>query len=148
MKIYRDYIRFNINLIIAAFAGFIRSSFVSQIYFLYYGNRAANSLVGLIGEYTFYPPVFAYLFYRSNRQRYIDSNGAKDYRRIRTDILKLFTTFSLSEVVFAISRSGFQYFGLQAGLEAYQASMIGSSTAWFIFFLLVNIGTKAVRLFR
>lgn len=133
---------------IAAIAGFIGSSSVSQVYSLYYADAALNSLVGLIAEYSFYPPVFAYLFYRDNKHRYIDSTGTRDYRRIRMDILKLFATFSFSEIVFAISRVGFQYVGLWAGLEAYQASMIGSSTAWFIFFLLVNIGTKSVRLFK
>ncbi len=133
---------------IAAMAGFIGSSSVSQVYSLYYADKAANSLIGLIAEYSFYPPVFAYLFYRDNKDRYTDSTGTRDYRKIRVDIVKLFTTFSLSEIVFAISRAGFQYAGLRAGLEAYQASMIGSAAAWFIFFLLVNIGTKGVRLFK
>jgi hypothetical protein len=140
---------FNKNLVIAGAAGFFTSAYVSQIYFQYDRNEFANSVVALATEYAAYLPIFAVLFYVDNRQKYIDSaSGEKNGRQIRSDIKKLFASFSVSEIVFSLVRIGLQYGLLRLGIEAYEASMLGSLTAWGVFFVSINIMAKITRLHK
>jgi hypothetical protein len=37
---------------------------------------------------------------------------------------------------------------MQISFEPYQASIIGSFTAWFIFLVIINFGAKIVKLFK
>jgi len=37
---------------------------------------------------------------------------------------------------------------MQISIEPYQASMIGSFTAWIIFLVFINLGAKLVKLFK
>ncbi len=148
---YRDIILFNKNLIISAVAGFFLSAYVSQTYSQYDSNHFANSVVALVTEYAVYIPLFAFLFYNDNRQRYIDpATGKKNTKQIRHDIKKLFTAFSISEVIFSVARvlTQYQLLQLNNGIQAYEASMISSLTAWSIFFVAVNSIAKVVRLFK
>ncbi len=146
---YRNAILFNKNLIISGAAGFFASAYTSQIYSSYNDNALANSAVALATEYVVYLPLFAVLYYRDNKQRYIDpATGRKDGAQIRRDIKKLFAAFSVSEIIFSITRVLSQYEILQFGTEPYAASMISSITAWAAFFLAINLMAKLVRLFR
>lgn len=146
---YRDYILFNKNLIISGSSAVITSASVAQLYARYDTNALANSIVAIAAEYGVYIPFFAFLFYRDNRHRYIDPlTGKRDPKRLRIDVKKLFATFSISEVIFAVTRTSTHYQLLQSGTEAYQASMIGSLIAWAVFFVCINAGVKFVRLFK
>jgi hypothetical protein len=64
------------------------------------------------------------------------------------DIKKLFAAFSVSEVIFSITRIAAQYGLLQAGSQPYEASMASSLLAWGVFFVAINSMAKMVRLFR
>jgi len=146
---YRDYILFNKNLIISATSSFFASAFVAQLYASLDTNTLTNSMIGLAAEYGIYIPLFAFLFYRDHKHRYVDpSTGKRDSKRLRNDIKKLFAAFSISEIIFAIARSSIHYEFLQVGMEPYQASMIGSLIAWIVFFMSINIGIKLVKLFK
>jgi hypothetical protein len=85
-----------------------------------------------------------------NRNRYVDPlTGRKDKKRIKSDIKKLIAAFSLSELIFSFSKIAIHYELLQTSMvEPYQASMIGSLTAWAIFLVSINLSVKAVKLFR
>lgn len=146
---YRDAVLFNRNLIISGAGGFFASAYVSQLYAQYDSNDFANSILALAVEYGVYIPVFATLFYVDNRSKYVDpATGRRDSRRIRQDMKKLFAAFSVSEVVFSITRVLMQYGLLQAGNQPYEASMASSLVAWGVFFVAINLMAKMVKLFR
>ena len=146
---YRDYVLFNKNLIISGASAILTSALVTQLYARYDTNALANSIVAIATEYGVYIPFFAFLFYRDNRHKYIDPlTGKRDSKKVRNDVKKLFATFSISEIIFSVTRTSAHYQLLQSGAEAYQASMIGSLVAWVVFFICINAGIKFVRLFK
>jgi len=146
---YKNAILFNRNLIVAGAGGFFASAYVSQLYAQYDSNNFANSTLALAAEYGVYIPVFAALFYADNRSKYVDpATGRRDSRRLRHDIKKLFAAFSVSEVIFAITRVLAQYALLQAESQPYEASMASSLVAWGVFFVAINTMAKLVKLFK
>jgi hypothetical protein len=146
---YREAINFNRNIIIAGIGAFFTGALVAQLYAGYDENDIANAAFTLAAEYSVYIPVFAFLHYWDNRNRYADpATGKKDGKKIRADIKKLLATFSVSEVVFSIVKLGMQYGLLQSGTEAYAAAMAASIVAWAVFFVLVNYMAKLVKLFK
>jgi hypothetical protein len=146
---YRDYVLFNKNLIISGASAILTSALVAQLYARYDSNALANSIAAIAAEYGVYIPFFAFLFYRDNKQKYIDLlTGKRDSKKLGNDVKKLFATFSISEIIFAVTRTSAHYQLLQSGAEAYQASMIGSLIAWAVFFVCINAGVKFVRLFK
>ena len=145
---YKDAVLFNRNLIISGAAGFFTSAYVSSLYSQHGSSDFANSVVALAVEYAAYIPVFAMLFYIDNRSKYIDrTTRRRDSRRAWQDIRKLFAAFSVSEVIFSISRVFVQYGLLQVGSQPYEASMTSSLVSWGIFFVAINSMAKLVKLF-
>lgn len=146
---YKTAILFNKNLIISGAAGFSASAYVSELYSKIDENDFANSAIALATEFAVYLPLFAILFYIDNRQKYVDpTTGKKNDKQIKSDIRKLFASFSISEIVFSIVRFGSQYGLLRLNIKPYEASMISSITAWGIFFLSINIMARVTRLHR
>ena len=146
---YRDAVLFNRNLIISGAGGFFASAYVSQLYAQYDTNDFANSVLALAVEYSVYIPAFATLFYVDNRKKYVDpATGRRDSRRVSQDMKKLLVSFSVSEVIFSITRVLMQYGLLQVGSQPYEASMASSLVAWGMFFVVINSTAKLVKLFR
>ena len=146
---YRDSILFNRNLIIAGAGSFFASAYVSQLYAQYDSNDLANSALALAVEYGIYIPVFAMLFCLNNRSKYVDpATGRRDSRRIMQDIKKLFAAFSVSEVIYSVTKVAMQYWLLQTGSQPYEASMASSLVAWGVFFVAINSMAKLVKLFK
>jgi uncharacterized membrane protein len=99
--------------------------------------------------YAVYIPIFAFLFYRDNKTKYVDPlTGKRNSNKIKNDVKKLFATFSISEVLFVISKTYIHYSLLVSSVEPYQAYAIAEFISWIIYFISINIGTKAVRLFE
>ncbi len=146
---YRDTILFNKSLLIAGIISFVVGALFTQIYAEYDGNHAINSLVTLAVGYAVYIPIFAFLFYRDNKTKYVDPlTGKRNSNKIKNDVKKLFATFSISEVLFVISKTYIHYSLLVSSVEPYQAYAIAEFISWIIYFISINIGTKAVRLFE
>lgn len=146
---YMDSILFNRNLIIAGAGSFFASAYVSELYAQYDSNDLANSALALVVEYGIYIPVFAMLFYINNRSKYVDpATGRRDSRQIMQDIKKLFAAFSVSEVIYSVTKVAMQYWLLQAGNQPYEASMASSLIAWGVFFVAINSMAKLVKLFK
>jgi hypothetical protein len=147
---YRDYILLNKNILVSGVFAFFGGALFTQLYAQYDNNNLSNSIVTLSVEYAIYIPLFALLFYLDNRNRYVDPlTGRKDKKRIKSDIKKLIAAFSVSELIFSFSKIAIHYELLQTFMvEPYQASMIGSLTAWAIFLVSINLSVKAVKLFR
>jgi flagellar biosynthesis regulator FlbT len=146
---YKNYILFNKNIIIAGVGALIVGTVFSQLYAQQNKNNFLNSIVTLSVEYAVYIPLFALFFYFDNKSRYIDpASGRKNYKNIKNDIIKLFAIFSISEILFAVSKVSIHFQLMQISFEPYQASMIGSFTAWFIFLVIINFGAKIIKLFN
>ena len=146
---YRNYILFNKNIIISGTFAFIIGTFFTQFYSQYEKNNFVNSIVTLSVEYAVYIPLFAFLYYLDNKEKYVDpQSGKKKYTNIKKDIIKLFGIFSISELVFSVSKVSIHFQLMQLSFEPYLASMIGSFTAWFIFLVVINLGAKIVKLFK
>jgi hypothetical protein len=103
----------------------------------------------LVVGYGIYIPLFAFLFYRDNKAKYIDFiTGKKNSNKIKNDVKKLFTTFSISEAIFIISKTYIHYSLLVSSVEPYQAYTFAEFVSWIIYLVSINVGTKAVKLFE
>jgi uncharacterized membrane protein len=146
---YRNYILLNKNIIIAGTAALIVGVFFTELYSEYNKNNLLNSIVTLTVEYAVYIPMFAILYYLDNRGRYVDVlTGKKNYVNIKNDLIKLFTIFSISEVIYSVAKVSIHFQLMQISFEPYQATMIASTTAWLIFLIIINLGAKFVKLFK
>ena len=146
---YKNYLLFNKNLIISGMFAFFAGAIFTQFYSEYDLNNLRNSFITLIIEYGIYIPLFAMLYYIDNKNKYLDNlTNKKNYSLIKQDIKKLLTAFSISEIVFSISKILIHYQLLQISVEPYKASMVGSICAWIIFFVVINYSIKTVKLFK
>jgi len=146
---YRSYILLNKNIIIAGTAALIVGVFFTELYSEYNKNNLLNSIVTLIVEYAVYIPIFAIMYYLDNRDRYVDAlTGEKNYVNIKSDLIKLFAIFSMSEIIYSVAKVSIHFQLMQISFEPYQASSIGSFIAWFIFLAVINMGAKIVKLFK
>jgi hypothetical protein len=146
---YKDYILFNKNIIIAGTAALIVGTFFTQFFAQQSKDNFLNSIVTLFVEYGIYIPLFALFFYFDNKSRYVDPlTGEKNYANIKSDLIKLFAIFSVSEIIYAVSKVSIHFQLMQISFEPYQASIIGSFTAWIIFLVVINLVAKIVKLFR
>jgi hypothetical protein len=100
-------------------------------------------------EYVIETPIFVLLYYIDNKKIYVNPlTGEKNLSAVKTDLKKLFAVFSLSDVIYAIALISFEFNLLQhTTVEPYQASVYSSLIAWAIFFVIVNISARSVRLF-
>ena len=146
---YKDYIIFNKNIIVAGTAALIVGTFFTQFYAQQNKNNFLNSIVTLSVKYAVYIPLFGLFYYLGNKEKYVDPlSGKKNYAIIKNDIIKLFAIFSISEIIYSVSKVSIHFQLMQLSFEPYQASMIGSFTAWFIFLVVINLGARIVRLFK
>ena len=145
---HRNYILFNKNMIVSGIFAFIVGTFFTQFYFQYEKNNFVNSIVTLSVEYAAYIPLFGFLYYLDNKEKYLDQSGKKNYAIIKKDIIKLFAIFSISEIIFSVSKVSIHFQLMQISFEPYLASMIASFTAWIIFLVIINFGAKIVKLFN
>jgi len=145
----KNYILLNRNIFIAGIAALIVGVFFTELYAEYNKNNLLNSIVTLIVEYAVYIPIFAILYYLDNRGKYIDTlTGKKNNANIKSDLIKLFTIFSISEVIYSFAKVSIHFQLMQISFEPYQATMIASTAAWLIFLVIINLGAKFVKLFK
>ena len=136
---YKNYILFNKNLIISGILAFFSGAIFTQLYSEYDQNNLRNSIVTLTIEYGVYIPLFTLLYYIDNKDKYLDKlTNKKNNSLIKHDIIRLLTAFSISEIIYSISKILIHYQLLQVSVEPYKASMIGSISAWIIFFIVIN----------
>jgi hypothetical protein len=148
---YKDLILLNKNIIVAGICAFVSAAFITQFYSTQYNeSHIANSVVALLSEYSVYIPIFGLLFYLDNRYRYINPlTGKKDFKLIKTDVKRLLTALSISEVAYSLSKIFVTYQFLQLGIMPYQASMLGSLAASTVSIVLINLLViRVVKLFR
>ena len=147
---YKDLILFNKNLIVSGICSLVLTAIITQYY--YYNASTNNfevSLVSLLVEYVIETPIFAILYYTDNKKIYVNAQtGRADWYAIKTDLKKLVAVFSLSDVIYAVAQISFEFNLLQhTTVEPYQASVYSSIIAWAIFFVIINVSIRSVRLF-
>ena len=146
---YKNYILFNKNIIIAGTAALIVGIFFTQLFAQHYQNNFLNSISTLGVEYTVYIPIFGLLYFFDNKNRYVEPlTGKKNYQNIKNDLIKLVTIFSVSEIIFSVSKLSIHFQLMQISFEPYQANVIGSFIAWLIFLVIINFGAKVTNLFK
>jgi hypothetical protein len=146
---YRNIILFNKSLLISGIVSFLVGASFTQIYAHYDRNNIVNSLVTSVVGYGVYIPLFAFLYYRDNKTKYIDPlTGKKLSNKIKDDIKKLFTAFSISETIFILSKTYIHYSLLASSVEPYQAYTFAEFISWIVYLISINVGTKAVKLFE
>jgi hypothetical protein len=146
---YRKVILFNKNLLISGIVSFLAGALATQSYALFDRNNMSNAIITLTIGYCVYIPVFAFLFYRDNKSRYIDPlTGKKNSKNIREDIMKLFGAFTVSEVIYIAVKLYIHYSLLQLYVQPYQALTIAELTAWGVFLISINTGIKIVKLLK
>jgi hypothetical protein len=145
---YRKYILLNKSIIIAGIAALIVGTLFTEFYSKHVNNNFFNSIVTLTVEYSIYIPIFVLFFYHDNKNKYVDPiTGVRDKTVIKRDILKLFTIFSISEVIYAVSKVSIHFQLMQISIEPYQATITASFIAWCIFLIFINFGANIVKLF-
>ena len=76
-------------------------------------------------RYTY--PYLQFFYYLDNKGRYVDAlTGKKNYANIKSDLIKLFTIFSISEIIYSVSKVSIHFQLMQISFEPYQATMIAS----------------------
>ncbi|MGB6529689.1 MAG: hypothetical protein WBF33_16400 [Candidatus Nitrosopolaris sp.] len=146
---YRKVILFNKNLLISGIVSFLAGALATQSYALFDRNNMSNAIITLTIGYCVYIPIFAFLFYRDNKSRYIDPlTGKKNSKNIREDITKLFGAFTVSEVIYIAVKLYIHYSLLQLYVQPYQALTIAELTAWGVFLISINTGIKVAKLFK
>jgi hypothetical protein len=143
---YRDILSLNRSI---AVSGLV--SFAIGMCFTEFGPNSSieNSIYTLVIGYASYIPIFAYLFYRDNKNRYVDPNsGRKNTGMLLLDVRKLFTAFSASECLFIVTKTYIHFQQLELGyLEAYQAYFFAELVAWSVYFVSMNTILKAVKMY-
>jgi hypothetical protein len=148
---YRDILSLNRSIAVSGLISFAIGMCFTELYAKYAGPNSSieNSIYTLVIGYASYIPIFAYLFYRDNKDRYVDPNsGRKNTGMLLLDIRKLFTAFSASECLFIVTKTYIHFQQLELGyLETYQAYFFAELVAWSVYFVSMNTILKAVKMY-
>lgn len=148
---YRDILLLNRSIAVSGFISFIIGMYFTELYAGIAGPESSfeNSIYTLAIGYASYLPIFAYLYYRDNKDRYVDLiSGTRNSSKLLLDIRKLFTAFSASECLFIVTKTYIHFYLLELGyLEAYQAYIVAELVAWGVYFVSMNSILKAVKMY-
>jgi len=143
---YKDYLKLNKNLLIAAGIDFIISALVAQE--LSELEPYLNTTITLVVDFATYFSIFIALFLFDNRKKYKSSSNKTDWTSIKSDFKKILSSLGVGEVVYLTSRWFFQFHFLNIGFEAYQASIMAQIIAFVLFMIVTNIFIKLTKLYK
>ena len=143
---YKEYLKINKNLLIAAGIDFVISAFVAQQ--LSELEPYLNTTVTLVADFVTYFSAFIALFLFDNRKKYRTHSNTTDWPKIKSDLRKIFSSVGIGEVVYLSSRWYFQFHFLNIGFEAYQASVTAQIIAFVLFMIVTNIFIKLTKLHK
>ena len=143
---YKEYLKINKNLLIAAGIDFVISALVAQ--HLSELEPYLNTTVTLLADFVTYFSAFIALFLFDNRKKYKNSSDSIDWNIIKSDLKKIFSSVGIGEVVYLSSRWFFQFHFLNIGFEAYQASVTAQIIAFVLFMIVTNIFIKITKLHK
>ena len=141
---YKEYLKINKNLLIAAGIDFIISAYVAQQ--LSDLEPYLNTTVTLVADFVTYFSVFISLFLFDNRKKYKSKSEKTNWSIVKSDLKKIFSSVGIGEVAYLSSRWYFQFHFLNIGWEAYQASVTAQIIAFVLFMIVTNIFIKLTKL--
>ena len=143
---YKEYLKLNKNLLIAAGIDFIISALVAQQ--LSELEPYLNTTVTLVVDFVTYFSIFLTLFLFDNRKKYKSNSDKTDWTLIKADLKKILSSLGVGEVVYLSSRWFFQFHFLNIGFEAYQSSVMAQIIAFVLFMIVTNIFIKLTKLYK
>lgn len=145
-KKYKEYIKLNKNLILSFIAAITLSAIVAQI--LAEQEGYINSSYTVMVDFVTFYATFSILFYFDNRKKYHLESGKLDSPRLKKDLIKIISSLGVGEIIYLVARWSLQYYLLEINYEAYMASIIAHLISTVIYFLVVNVGVKIMRLYK
>ncbi len=143
---YKEYLKLNKNLLIAAGIDFIISAHVAQQ--LSDLEPYLNTTITLVADFVTYFSIFITLFLFDNRKKYKSNSDKTDWTLIKADLKKILSSLGVGEVVYLSSRWFFQFHFLNIGFEAYQSSVMAQIIAFVLFMIVTNIFIKLTKLYK
>ncbi len=143
---YKEYLKLNKNLLIAAGIDFIISALVAQQ--LSELEPYLNTTITLVVDFVTYFSIFLTLFLFDNRKKYKSNSDKTDWTLIKADLKKILSSLGVGEVVYLSSRWFFQFHFLNIGFEAYQSSVMAQIIAFVLFMIVTNIFIKLTKLYK
>lgn len=143
---YREYLRFNKNILLSFVAAFTISAIFAQS--IAGQEDYLNTTYTTIVDFSVFFSTFAGLFYIDNRKKYRLDSGNLDTPRLKHDLVKIIASLGISEVIYTIVRWVFQYYFLTIDYDPYLASIISQSIATLVYMIVVNLSVKLTRLFK
>ncbi len=143
---YKEYLKLNKNLLIAAAIDFIISAIVAQQ--LSELESHLNTTITLVADFTTYFSVFIALFMFDNRKKYRSNSNKIDWNYLKRDLVKIVSSLGVGEAVYLTSRWLGQFHFLNVGVEAYQASVIAQIIAFVLFMIVTNVVVKLSKLYK
>jgi len=143
---YKDYLKFNKNILLAFIAAFTVSAIFAQS--IAQQEDYLNTTYTIIVDFSVFFSTFAGLFYLDNRKKYRLDSGQLDSPRLKHDLVKIVTSLGISEVVYTIVRWIFQYYFLTIQYDPYLASIISQSIATLVYMIVINMSIKLTRLYK
>ena len=147
---YKDIISFNKNIIIAAIITAIADIFiVNYVYVLYPTNYFLISVLSLVADFLIYNVSFILLYFVDNKSRYINSDGSKNYQKIKQDLKKLITIIGLAEISYLVTKfiSTYVIFEL-ISIDPSLISIITTMLAWIFYIIIANVMARRQKLFH
>ena len=143
---YKEYLKLNKNLLIAAGIDFIISAYVAQQ--LSELEPYLNTTITLVVDFVTYFSIFISLFLFDNRKKYKSKSNTTDWTYVKSDLKKILSSVGIGEVAYLSSRWFFQFHFLNIGFEAYQASVTAQIIAFVVFMVVTNIFVKLTKLYK
>ena len=143
---YKEYLKLNKNLLIAAGIDFVISALVAQQ--LSHLESYLNTTVTLVVDFITYFSVFIALVLFDNRKKYKPRSNKINWPLIKSDLKKILSSVGIGEVAYLSSRWFFQFHFLNIGIEAYQASVAAQVIAFVIFMIVTNIFIKLTKVYK
>ncbi|RNJ78462.1 MAG: hypothetical protein EB830_00120 [Nitrosopumilus sp. H13] len=140
------YLGLNRNILVALGVSLLVSAAVSH----YLGDQDIhiNTTATTATDYVVFFSVFAAAFYVENRKKYRIESGGTDTARLYRDLWRLVASLGVAEVVYITCRWAFQYYLLDAGHEAYIASILSQLASTVIYLAVLNMSVRITRLYR
>ena len=147
---YKDIISFNKNIIMAAIITAIADIFiVNYVYILYSTNYFLISIISLVADFLIYNASFILSYFVDNKSRYINSDGSKNYQKIKRDLKKLITIIGLAEISYLVTKflSTYVIFEL-ISIDPSLISIITTMLAWIFYIIIANVMARRQKLFH
>lgn len=140
---YRDYARFNRDLLIGELFAFPLAAGASQLAAMATDNPGAITAVGAASDYVGYGIGYGGSSFYFNQDIYWDPETKQIKKQYWTDMAKYLSSGIIGAALYYVARSGVNYLLLRHGWEPYQASLASQASATAVWYGSMNLfGSK------